>query len=146
MNFGIWCISCWITVLGIHSFWPSGSTCRSKSLPSARVGLLNVDFVMTSGAWKGYLSLRRISKVYFSRGESLPRAAFATSNYANNRTKLTVIKVPSAELLLLCLKASGKLRNNINSFSTRLVFLSDMISIKYNHSFFFLASFAWCYR
>lgn len=51
-------------------------------------------------------------------------------------TLLTMISVPRAELLLLCLKASGKLRSSNSSFSTLLVFLSDMIL--YNHSFFFL--------
>ena len=56
-------ISSYRFIDGFHSVWSDGSKASSKSLPSAREGEQNLVFVVTSGGWKGNLSLKRISKL-----------------------------------------------------------------------------------
>jgi len=65
---------------GRHSFWSPGSRWLSKSLPSARDGLLKRVLVIMRGGWNGNLSLSRMSKLNVSVVVARDKADFDISN------------------------------------------------------------------
>ena len=66
---------------GRHSVYPFGSKWRSKSLPSASDGSLNLVFVMMMGGWNGNLSLNKMSKLKVSTAVGTDKAVLEISSY-----------------------------------------------------------------
>lgn len=67
--------------VGDHSRAPVGSRLVSKSLPSAKDGLVKLVLQMNKGAWKGYLSRSRMSKLNLSIEDALSTADLSISSY-----------------------------------------------------------------